>query len=448
MSAKHGGHQKKKKSPVGGILAAVLILALLGAGGFLGWKAYEKRNAVPPQEVLAAYLDSLGAMSAEELSAAAGVKTPATEDGRTLLRRGAELLSIAAAQSEIPSGDRAELPVEITTLDVGTLASPLNASVNASLAAAVEDARVASEVYDEDWQFRGELVHSVFSERLADAALEPAVCCRIVPLTALYFLFPQMDKVLWIICGMAGPFTYVLLVKDYREMLGMLLRRPRYWCGVVAQFFYVGVQIAVWTWINAYCQQEFGVKPDEAAFYYLASIFLFVAMRWVATALMRRVNPALLLAGFAFAAIVSTAGVMYLPSATLFTVMGHPVGLNALALVCVTGCMSLMFPTIYGMALGGLDPRAFRLGAAGLIMSILGGAIITPWMGAVAGSESSAWFALVPGFDAVRNLDLQVSCQSIRASFAVPAICFAVVLAYSLAFMKKTTKPNEKENRQ
>ena len=267
----------------------------------------------------------------------------------------------------------------------------------------------------------------------------------LVPLTALYFLFPQMNKVLWIICGMAGPFAYVLLVKDYREMLGILMRRPRYWCGVVAQFFYVGVQIAVWTWINAYCQQEFGVKPDEAAFYYLASIFLFVAMRWVATALMRRVNPALLLAGFAFAAIVSTAGVMYLPSATLFTVMGHPVGLNALALVCVTGCMSLMFPTIYGMALGGLDPRAFRLGAAGLIMSILGGAIITPWMGAVAGSESSAWFALVPGFDAVRNMDLQISCQSIRASFAVPAICFAVVLVYALLFSASAKKGGNKD---
>ena len=150
----------------------------------------------------------------------------------------------------------------------------------------------------------------------------------LVPLTALYFLFPQMNKVLWIICGMAGPFAYVLLVKDYREMLGILLRRPRYWCGVVAQFFYVGVQIAVWTWLNAYCQQEFGVPPDEAAFYYLASIILFIAMRWVATALMRRVNPALLLAGFAFAAILSTAGVMYLPSTTLFTVLGHPVRLR------------------------------------------------------------------------------------------------------------------------
>ena len=163
------------------------------------------------------------------------------------------------------------------------------------------------------------------------------------------------------------------------------------------------------------------------------------------TALMRRMNPAMLLAGFALAAILFTVGVMYLPSTALFTVLGHPVGWNALALVCVTGCMSLMFPTIYGMALGGLDPRAFRLGAAGLIMSILGGAIITPWMGAVAGSESSAWLKLVPGFDAVRNMDLQISCQSIRASFAVPAICFAVVFLYALLFSRTTTQNSQKD---
>ena len=280
---------------------------------------------------------------------------------------------------------------------------------------------------------------STFAEkRVGLGRVASAGLFALVPLTALYFLFPEMDKVLWIVCGMAGPFVYVLLIKDYRDMLYILLRRPRYWCGVVAQFFYVGVQIAVWTWINAYCQQEFGVKPDEAAFYYLVSIFLFIAMRWVATALMRRMDPALLLAGFAFVAIVSTAGVMYLPSKALVTVMGYPVGWSAVALVCVTGCMSLMFPTIYGMALGGLDPRAFRLGAAGLIMSILGGAIITPWMGAIAGSETSIWLALVPGLDSVRNLDLQVSCQSIRASFVVPALCFAVVFAYALLFKKSS----------
>ena len=279
-------------------------------------------------------------------------------------------------------------------------------------------------------------VSTFAQKRMGFGRVAMAGLFALVPLTTLYFLFPTMDKVLWIICGMAGPFAYVLLVKDYRAMLGILLRRPRYWCGVIAQFFYVGVQIAVWTWLNAYCQQEFGVKPDEAAFYYLVSIFLFVAMRWVATALMRRVNPALLLAAFALGGILSTAGIMYLPSTKLFTVLGHPVGWSAVALVCVTGCMSLMFPTIYGMALGGLDPRAFRLGAAGLIMSILGGAIITPWMGAIAGSETSAWFALVPDFDTIRNLDLQVSCQSIRASFVVPAVCFVVVFLYALLFSK------------
>jgi len=94
------------------------------------------------------------------------------------------------------------------------------------------------------------------------------------------------------------------------------------------------------------------------------------------------------------------------------------------------------------MSLGGLDPLAFRLGATGFIMSILGGAIITLWMGAWA--ESSMWFALVPGFDAVRNTDLQISCQSICASFAVPAICFAVGLVYALLFSDSKAKNGNK----
>ena len=136
MSAKHG--KKKKKSPAGAIVAAVLVLALLGVGGFFGWKAYQKKNASPPQAVLAEYLDSLGAMRAEELSSAAGIKAPATEDGRALLRLAAETLSVAEAQSGLPSGDRAELSFEITTLDVEKLAAPLNTALNAALAAGPE----------------------------------------------------------------------------------------------------------------------------------------------------------------------------------------------------------------------------------------------------------------------------------------------------------------------
>ncbi len=267
-----------------------------------------------------------------------------------------------------------------------------------------------------------------------------AALFSIVPLTALYFLFPDMDKVLWVICGIGGPLAYVLITPLYRSMLSTLLKTPRYWCGVVAQFFYVGVQIAAWTWMNAYCQQEFrsiGMTKDTAAGYYLIAIIVFVACRWITTFLMKHFAPAAMMALFSVGAIASTAGVMYLPTHVLFTAFGLPFSPNILCLVAMSGFMSLMFPTIYGIALGGLDPRSVKLGAAGLIMAILGGAIITPWMASVMGSETTLWTRLVPCADAVWNADLRLSSASIRAAFAIPAICFAVVLAYSLANMRK-----------
>ena len=95
-----------------------------------------------------------------------------------------------------------------------------------------------------------------------------------MPLTVLYFLFPDMDKVTWVLCGTLGPIVYLFLVGDYRSMLFSLLSQPRYWCGVIAQFFYVGVQIAAWTYLNVYCCKEMGVTPATAATYYLISLIL------------------------------------------------------------------------------------------------------------------------------------------------------------------------------
>jgi FHS family L-fucose permease-like MFS transporter len=285
---------------------------------------------------------------------------------------------------------------------------------------------------------------STFAEkRVGFGRVATAGLFALVPLTVLYFLFPQMDKVLWIICGMAGPFAYVLLVKDYREMLGILLRRPRYWCGVIAQFFYVGVQIAVWTWLNVYLQKELGITAAQAASYYLISIVLFVACRWIATGLMAKVSPVLLLALFSGAAIACSFGVIRLSGAPLFTLFGLPFPPNVLCLVLLSGLMSLMFPTIYGIALEGVDPRAFKLGAAGLIMSILGGAIITPWMGGILGSQQSAWLKLAPALDATWDVNLKTSVASLHASFIVPAICFAVVFAYAVcAFVARRKVPS------
>lgn len=265
-----------------------------------------------------------------------------------------------------------------------------------------------------------------------------AALFSLAPLTALYFLIPGMDKVNWILLGMLGPLAYLLLMPSYRGMLGSLLCHPRYVAGVVAQFFYVGVQIAAWTWLNVYCQKELGVDKATAASYYIISILLFIVCRWAATYYMKKYNPAGMMSLFSLAAIACCAGVMYLPSSPLFTMAGLPISSNVLALMAMSGCMSLMFPTIYGLSLGGLDERVVKLGAAGLIMSILGGAIITPWMADIIGSTDSCWLTLVSGcgFDTTWDPDLQTSSLAVRASFIVPAICFAVVLIYSLIFRR------------
>ena len=262
----------------------------------------------------------------------------------------------------------------------------------------------------------------------------------VVPMTVLYFLFPEMDKIAWVLCGVAGPVVYVLLVGDYRAMLKTLLKTPRYWFGVIAQFFYVGVQIAAWTWLNVYCQKELGVTPADGALYYTIAISLFIAARWIATFLMKYFNPAKMMALFALGAILCCLGVMYLPTVTLFTIGGLRFSWNIICLVLMSGFRSLMFPTIYGIALGDLDPKAVKLGASGLIMAILGGAIITPWMADIIGNVNSVWCGLVPMFSTEWDANLRLSQMSLRASFIVPAICFAVVGVYALCFMNTKRK--------
>ena len=182
-----------------------------------------------------------------------------------------------------------------------------------------------------------------------------------------------------------------------------------------------------------------GMTKDSAAGYYLCAIIVFVVCRWITTGLMKKFNPASMMALFAAGAIASCAGVMWLPTKVIFTAFGLPFSANILCLIAMSGFMSLMFPTIYGIALGGLDSRAVKLGAAGLIMAILGGAVITPWMASIMGDAGTAWTKLVPSAATLWNTDLKLSSATIRAAFAIPAICFAVVLAYALLFSKNNT---------
>ena len=96
--------------------------------------------------------------------------------------------------------------------------------------------------------------------------------------------------------------------------------------------------------------------------------------------------------------------------------------------------MAILFPTIYGIALGGLDPKCFKLGGPGMIMAILGGAVITPWMADVISAKESVFFSLVPMMDFTWDANLRTSSGAIRASFFIPIICFAVMFAYATIF--------------
>lgn len=247
------------------------------------------------------------------------------------------------------------------------------------------------------------------------------------------------NMVFQLVFVMLGPIAFTLLIKNYREMLISLLKLPRYWVGVIAQFFYVGVQIAAWTWLNKYCCKQLGIETDDAATYYIISLILFIGCRWVATYYMKKFNPADMMTLFAVVAIACCFGTMYLPTKVLFSIGDLPFSTNIICLILMSGGMSLMFPTIYGIALGGLNNRIVKLGAAGLIMAILGGAIITPWMGSIIENATSMWAFLTPGYDTTWDYALSTSDAAVRASFIIPAICFTVVLIYSLLFRKPLT---------
>lgn len=253
--------------------------------------------------------------------------------------------------------------------------------------------------------------------------------CAIAAVIWFFFFFKKPTE----IDNVASEKTNV------REVIGILMRSPKWYCGVVAQVFYVGVQIAAWTWMNVYCQKELGVTPAQGASYYLIALCLFIACRWICTFLMKYFEPAKMMAVFAAGAILSSLGVMYLKSDVLFTIGNLPFSWNVIALCMMSGFMSLMFPTIYGLGLGGIDQKAHKLGAAGLIMAIVGGALLTPWMASII-DKPGFWASLVPMFDSVVDQNLKASSQSLRASFIVPVICFAVVFIYAMMFRTRGGK--------
>ena len=186
---------------------------------------------------------------------------------------------------------------------------------------------------------------------------------------------------------------------SFRRLLSNRLYRR----GVVAQFFYVGAQIGVWSFTIRLVMQETGCLEAAASSIYLISIIGHCLSRFIYTGLMRWFSPARLLTfGGVMSALLS-----------LTVVLSAGTGwICVTSLVLISSFMSLMFPTIYGIALGGImrgdHPGDSKIGASGLIMSILGGALLTPLQGMVSDHTN------------------------IYTSYAVPAFCFVVVTAYAV----------------
>ena len=186
------------------------------------------------------------------------------------------------------------------------------------------------------------------------------------------------------------------------ESFGRLLANRIYRRGVIAQFFYVGAQIGVWSFTIRLVMQETGWTEAEASTVYLISIIGHCLSRFVYTWLMKWIAPArLLMAG----------GLLSMVTA-LCVVIGCGTGnFMLIALVLVSTFMSLMFPTIYGLALGdiakGEHPNDSKIGASGLIMAILGGAVLTPMQGYISDNFG------------------------VYSSYLLPTFCFMVVTAYA-----------------
>jgi len=181
----------------------------------------------------------------------------------------------------------------------------------------------------------------------------------------------------------------------FSATFGRLIRNPNYGFAVFAQFCYVGIQISVWTYTNFYIPEAIGVTQEVALLYHTGALVLFGASRWIFTGLMSFFRASTLL----FAAALGGA----LASLVVVFVGGMP---GVAALVSLSGFMSLMFPTIFGLGCTGLGEDT-KLGSSGLIMAIVGGAVLTPLQGAL------------------------VDSVGVNLSYLLPLVCFLVIAAFA-----------------
>ena len=185
-----------------------------------------------------------------------------------------------------------------------------------------------------------------------------------------------------------------------------LFKNGKYKEGVLAQLFYVAAQIMCWTFIIQYAG-NLGIAKADAQNYNIIAMTIFLCSRFISTFLMKYINSKKLLMIFALCAMVTTSGVILIEGIT-----------GLYLLVATSAFMSLMFPTIYGIALDGLREDDRAIGAAGLVMAIVGGALMPILQGLMIDMEKIGPFS------------------GVNFSFILPFICFCFITMYGYRTLK------------
>ncbi len=215
----------------------------------------------------------------------------------------------------------------------------------------------------------------------------------IVTLLFFVYLFSKLPKTM--------THDHPLTMRELKDTCGRLIRNKCYVEGVVAQAFYVGAQIMVWTFVIHYGMTAIGLTAAEAQAYNIVAMVSFLSSRFICTFLLGFIRPGRLLMLLASGGTVLTLGAIFLNGyAGLYSLIG------------ISACMSLMFPTIYGIALKGMGDDAI-LASAGLIMAIVGGALMPPMQGALI--DAGSIIGDIP---------------SVKTSFLLPLVCFVLIAIF------------------
>lgn len=202
--------------------------------------------------------------------------------------------------------------------------------------------------------------------------------------------------------------------ENVTEALKALLKNKKYVSGVVAQTLYIGAQIMCWTYIYHYAEAG-NITNVTAGYYQFAAFLLFTIGRAAGTFLMKYISEGKLLAVYSFMAAVCVTGAV---------ILNNTAGLYCIVLVSFF--MSIMYPTIFGTALSGLTEEKSKIGSAGLVMGIVGGALMPKLQGSIIDIAGSG----------VADISI-MGMSEVNLSFILPLLCFAYVSWYGFMVSKQ-----------